>query len=317
MPTYSQLASEPAWNAEFAPPNLDRFYRWLRDHYNMTAQWIGGKGDNNHLRGYHRSRHWILTSIYASRGVNDYSIQHALDQGGDENWYSALDASLPAVVGAPNSPLYAACRRLDQAVRAGMFPQIREWYGTFDGITVVGWNAVTGQPASSDKSHLGHLHISFFRSLADSDHRLLYQVITGEVDMPIKDSVILAPGNPDIAKNKELQTELKARGHDLGTSGPNADGVDGGYGNMTTLAVKAEQAEAAVAFPDKGFTQTGSLDAKLADYLGLLLPDPAPGPGPDPGPDPGPEPVDYDRIQAGVRTEIVAAAQRAAGVVTG
>lgn len=179
MPTYAQLAREPAWNAEFAPSNLDQFYRWLRDFYNMTAQWIGGKGDNNHIRGYHRSRRWIKESQYSRDHAADYSIQHELDQGGDENWLAALDASLPANRAVPNSPLYAACRRVDEAVRAGLLPQVREYYGTFDGVTVVGYDTAKGRPASSDKSHLGHLHISFYRSRANDDQTLLYETITG------------------------------------------------------------------------------------------------------------------------------------------
>ena len=108
--------------------------------------------------------------------------------------------------------------------------------------------------------------------------------------MAINDRVLLAPGNPDTADNKELQAKLKALGHDLGTSGPNGDGIDGGYGTKTTAAVKAEQGKA-------GHAQSGSLDVKLWRVLD------AP-PVPDPGPDPGPgEPVDYERIRTIVRED--------------
>lgn len=172
MATYIQLRAEPAWGAEFAPPNLDAFYRQLRAFYGLGAAAIGGKGDNNHLSGYHRSRRWIAESRYCTN--RSYSVVLAGDKGGNENWLAALDATIPA------QQLYATCHRLDAAVRVGRLPQVAQWFGTFDGKTVVGWSY--GRPSSSDSSHLWHLHVSFYRTLADVDHTLLYEIITGTED---------------------------------------------------------------------------------------------------------------------------------------
>lgn len=169
MPTYAELAKEPAWGAEFAPPNLDAFYKQLRAFYNLGPAAIGGKGDNKHLSGYHRSRRWIVTSVYCTNRT--YSTVQAGDKGGNENWLAALDATIPA------QKLYDACRRLDSAVRAGRLPQVSQWFGSFDGKTVVGWSY--GRPSTSDSSHLWHLHISFYRSLADANHTELYEILTG------------------------------------------------------------------------------------------------------------------------------------------
>lgn len=169
MPSYLELAKEPAWGAEFAPPNLNLFYQQLRQFYGLGPAAIGGKGDNRHLSGYHRSRRWIKESIYCTNRT--YSVTRTEDRGGDDNWLAALDATIPA------QQLHDACHRLDAAVRAGQLPQVAQWFGTFDGETVVGWSY--GQPAKSDDSHLFHLHISFYRSLANADETQLYGILTG------------------------------------------------------------------------------------------------------------------------------------------
>lgn len=146
-------------------------------------------------------------------------------------------------------------------------------------------------------------HVQLGRVFGGSDHTdpgpnfpwdYFMNLLTGGNDgMAINDRVLLAPGNPDTADNIELQTKYKALGYDLGTSGPNGDGVDGSYGNNTKNATKAEQAKA-------GHAQTGSLDVKLWRILDAP---PPPEPGPDPAPEPG-EPVDYERIRTIVREEI-------------
>lgn len=49
--------------------------------------------------------------------------------------------------------------------------------------------------------------------------------------------MIMEQGNPKVS---QIQTYLKNKGHNLGTSGPNKDGVDGMWGNKTLMAVKTE-----------------------------------------------------------------------------
>lgn len=176
---YALLRAEPWWGREFAPPNLEALYVGVRLFLGRGPEAVGGKGDNKHLRGYHRSREWILNSRYSLYGKADYSVQHPRDLAGDGRWYCAMDAT-PFKV----ETLIGMCQRLDKAVRAGELPQVREWYGNIDGNQIVdGWDAVTARAASSDSSHLWHLHISFFRSLANHDHTHLLAVLTGD-DMP-------------------------------------------------------------------------------------------------------------------------------------
>ena len=176
---YAKLVAEPYWAREFSPPNLNAFYIGLRTYLGRGADAVGGKGDNRHRYGYHRSREWVLNSAYSVYHAADYSVTHPLDQGGDDRWLSALDAT-PFKV----ETLIGMCQRLDAAVKAGRCPQVREWYGNLGTDAVVdGWDNVRDRAASSDSSHLWHLHISFFRSRADWDHSGLLAVLTGDNDM--------------------------------------------------------------------------------------------------------------------------------------
>lgn len=178
MATYAQLEAEVWWGREYAPPRLEALYQGVRAYLRRGPDAVGGKGDNAHLRGYHRSREWILNSRWSLYGSQDYSVVQALDRGGDPRWLSAMDAT-PR----DTETLIAMCQRLDRAVRADELPQVREWYGNLNGdIVVDGWDAVRRQAATSDSSHLWHLHISLYRSRADWDHTHLLRVLTGEDD---------------------------------------------------------------------------------------------------------------------------------------
>src|SRR5690606_19543928 len=75
-----------------------------------------------------------------------------------------------------------ACHRVDTAVRGGRLPCLAEWFGTYDGRTVVGW--YEGRPSSSDSSHLTHFHGGVWTEFADDAEQLnlLVDIITGEDD---------------------------------------------------------------------------------------------------------------------------------------
>jgi hypothetical protein len=50
-------------------------------------------------------------------------------------------------------------------------------------------------------------------------------------------NVIMEQSNPKVT---QIQTYLKGKGYDLGTSGSNKDGIDGKWGGKTLAAVKTE-----------------------------------------------------------------------------
>jgi len=173
MPTYLQLRQEPVWLEQITPPNMTTFLLDpLRAHYNMDARSIGAMGDNNHLYGRHRSRDWCLTSRYCTN--RSYGTKDARDKGGLGDWYRASD------VGIQGQALYDASHRMDDLTRSGRCPGIAEWFGTFDGETVVGW--YEGHPSSSDDSHLWHLHVGLWTESANDQAtmQMIYAAITGE-----------------------------------------------------------------------------------------------------------------------------------------
>lgn len=184
MPTYVQLASEPEWGAQFTPPAIQSgLIEPLRAFYGLGPSAVGAAGDNNHLSGRHRSYAWDRNSRYCvDRG---YGTSDARDQSGDRNWYRAVD------VGITGQTLFDASRRMDALVRSGRAPGVAEWFGTFDGRTVVGW--FQGSPSTSDSSHLTHLHAGFWNESANDAAlmQLVYAIITGtaaadeEDDMPM------------------------------------------------------------------------------------------------------------------------------------
>lgn len=188
MPTLAEMQVESYWRAEYMPPAIITLAEGVRAHLGLGAEYIGSKGNADHTYGYHRSRAWILGSRFSDYGGGDYSVQSVEDQAGDANWLCALDIN-PGSVDA----LIAMCKRLDAAVRAGRLPQLREWYGNVDGDQIVdGFDLLFQRAATSDSSHLWHLHLSFLRGLANADHAVLLAVLTGT------DVASESEGDPDM-----------------------------------------------------------------------------------------------------------------------
>lgn len=172
MPTYADLEAETWWTLEYEPPPLQRFNQLLRDHSGLTRSECGSKGDNQHLRGRHRSRNWDLNSRYCTD--RSYGTSNPRDRNGPGNALRATDYGL-------SGPAHwATCRRVDTAVRAGRLPELAEWYGTFDGKTVVGWS--NGRPATSDSSHLKHVHFGYWTDSVENYGFFdrFYMIVTGE-----------------------------------------------------------------------------------------------------------------------------------------
>lgn len=172
MPSYLELQSEQVWWDQFVPANLTNLLiNPLRTFYNLSGGAVGAAGDNNHVYGRHRSANWDLTSRYCTD--RSYGTTNNKDKQGDLNWYRAVD------VGIQGQPLWDASHRVDQAVRAGRAPAIAEWFGTFNGQTVVGW--FEGHPSSSDSSHLWHLHVGFWNQYANDANvmKQTFEIITG------------------------------------------------------------------------------------------------------------------------------------------
>jgi hypothetical protein len=171
MPSYEQLNAEPQWREESLAPAQAAFNQRMAVAFQLSSLLIGSKGDNNHLYGRHRSRRWDISSSYCTDRT--YATVDSRDRVGDSNWLRATDIGIRGPVH------WAAAHRLDVAVRAGVLPCLAEWFGTFDGQSVVGW--FEGRPSSSDSSHLTHLHVGIWTGYCDNAQQLslLADIITG------------------------------------------------------------------------------------------------------------------------------------------
>lgn len=197
MVTYAELAAESWYNDETTAPAHQGFNVRVRNKFNVSAVEVGSKGDNNHLRGRHRSRNWTRNSIYCTDRA--YGDTDTRDKSGDGDWLSASDLG-----GMPALERYAFTKRLDEAVRAGFLPCVAEWFGTWDGVTVYGW--YQGHASTSDSSHLYHTHIGLWRSMCNdiTQLQILGDIITGD-EMELTDIVHLQQ-KPDVQYSSTTTT---------------------------------------------------------------------------------------------------------------
>lgn len=175
MATLAQLQAEAAWRAEFTPVALMNLGTRLAAYFRIPPSAVGTRGNTSHLSGYHRSRRWVKTSAYCVSRTYSVSRTAGDRSGGSDDAVSGMDVTLPT------TQLLPACQRLDIAVRAGRLEKITEWYGNVDGDQQVdGYDNISNRVASSDSSHLWHLHMSFDRGRVDEDHTDVFRVLTGE-----------------------------------------------------------------------------------------------------------------------------------------
>lgn len=162
-----------AWELERAPESLALLQRQIKNAFGTQNVWI--KGDEAHTYGYHRS---AATIRAYGDPASDYSIKLDLDRNADANWLAAIDIAVP------QPQVIEISKRLHRAMKDHdpRVAQLREYYGTLDGKSVSGWDAPSHSFASSDDSHLTHVHMSFYRSRAGVDHSGLLAVITGQED---------------------------------------------------------------------------------------------------------------------------------------
>lgn len=154
---------------EYAPDAI----KWLATEITKkipSAKLSGIIGDQDHHYGYHRARSRLPSG--------DYSVQLADDKRGPADAASALDISLNVEWQREISRrLLAAAKNRDERLYA-----LREFFGSIDGKTVIGWDLVKHVAASSDDSHLWHVHFSILRRYADDAKALasILEVVVGD-----------------------------------------------------------------------------------------------------------------------------------------
>jgi hypothetical protein len=161
------IEDESYWDAEYVPKPLADFAVTTRTAMQVAVYM---KGDTKHRKGRHRSWNWDKYSAYSTNRT--YSTTKPKDLTGPRDAIRAVDIMISG------EDLWQSCRGLDEYVRAGKLPQVAEWFGSFDGKSVVGW--FEGKPGTSDDSHLFHLHIGIWTTNVDDAawYPVLFEAIT-------------------------------------------------------------------------------------------------------------------------------------------
>ncbi len=176
-----------------------------------SAVLSGIVGDTAHQEegGYHISRE-------DQPDDNDYSVQLQEDKGGPSNTAAAVDMNHSA------AEMKLVTSRLLASAKDANDPRLnytREFYGTLDGKNITGWDTYYGVAATSDNSHLWHIHISFLRKYVNDPVAMIavLSAIKGETvaqwqtgngdEMELKDIVVLADGRPKTIENILKDTE--------------------------------------------------------------------------------------------------------------
>ena len=229
----------------YSPAAMQAVY----DHVYKVLPSMERSGIYANKSGYHNSR-----NNHRQSRPNDYSIQTALDKEGDGDAASAIDMKFNT------RDMGIVCRRLMAASTTKdprLQGKVREWFGSFDGRNLTGYSLYRGRIATSDSSHLWHVHISGWRKYANDKKVWLgvTEVVLGlsagtltgtapkpapTVYKPDPDNLgvvflsKLHPGVKDSDSVWQYQVALKNIG--LYTQVPTAE-----YGSKTTAAVKAFQ----------------------------------------------------------------------------
>lgn len=186
VPTYAQLQAEPWYNQELVTPEYANLHTRLRAALGLPAVNVGSKGDNQHLNGGHRSQAWIENSRYCTNRT--YATEPGLTAE-EKRWLSASDITAKS-----RAHMLTISRNIDRATRSGQLEEVVEWFGNTDDDTRVdGWNNILNTVATSDSSHLWHLHMRLkrkvLRDAAVMDrvfNAIVYGTVTeGSSDMPL------------------------------------------------------------------------------------------------------------------------------------
>lgn len=154
--------------------------------------------------GYHNKRSNLPKS--------DYSVRLAADKTGP-NHAAAIDLSLPpAKMKVYSSRLLKSGK--DMKDERGNY--LREFYGTINGRSVVGWDFQSVTASTSDTTHLWHIHLSFLRKYLNDPKafRAVMSILRGEsvASWRAKEKALQARGKPPgkrVAPAKRATAEAK------------------------------------------------------------------------------------------------------------
>lgn len=241
-----------------ANPNPGRITTPLWDVWDRTRSHIPGVrlgGIYANKSGYHNT-----VAANRSRWPGNYSIKLSLDDRSPTDKARAIDLTMSDTeMRKRTGYLRDAAAQRDPRLRA-----VREFYGTLDGKTVFGRtkSSATGawSWATSDTSHLWHIHISIFTAyVGDSDALAdLVSVLTNNTSGRGGDMIGLKQGDTN-DEVTALQRLLRSVGHSPGE-------IDGIYGPKTSAAVLSMRQESGTSVKT-GTTFTGTAYSQLMIML--------------------------------------------------
>lgn len=149
---------------------------WEQLHKLEPTSQLGGIYANK--PGYHKTR--------AANLPTNYSVQYTLDKLGPSDKAAAVDWTFPEAQSGNYGRIAKYSKRLldsgkDLDDSRGNF--LREFYGNADTDTQVeGWDFQRVSPATSDSSHLWHIHFSFMRYYVDNQDAVeaVLSILKGE-----------------------------------------------------------------------------------------------------------------------------------------
>lgn len=162
MSDADDITSETWWRREIVTTELDEACDAIAAGLRIPRGDVGTKGNVRHLRGHHRSQEWIKESDYCTN--RSYTVQAGISE--DQARHIAGIDITPGEWGtAENRRRVAAITaRLVAAMRAGELDEVFEVYGAASDLTsVTGYNNRENRAASSDSSHLDHVHVGMDR----------------------------------------------------------------------------------------------------------------------------------------------------------
>lgn len=202
-------SSDPWFRAEYVTDELEWFMFALAEAFGVPAGNVGIRGNPaTHFRGGHRSRRFCLNSPYSTSRTYTVSRTQGDRTGGDGNEIAAGDLSLP------HAKMKVISQRADAAARSGQHEGLTEWFGqTDDDQQVEGYDNIANALATSDSSHLWHIHFTFRRDVLHNREffERLYAALTGQEidDMELTDKApvgdlrqsFINAGSPPLAED--------------------------------------------------------------------------------------------------------------------
>lgn len=244
--------------------------------------------------GYHNTRANHLADRNGG-DPDDYSVQSSLDKAGPSDKAAAIDITFKTAQRSDFRIISKYCKRMmnamedrDERLFYGGKPVVREFFGNTDlDRDVEGWSLYRDRSATSDSSHLWHMHISFHRWAVEN-----WAAVSGVL------AILLGQSSPYVAFPGASHFKLGAKSDTIGRMNTRLRHKDLGAPNSREFTATSQKAYASwqrklgfTGADADGIPGEGSWDrlrVRKDTVIAGTQPKPAPEPAPEPAPAPAP-----------------------------